>query len=143
MDIKNMVDYLLTCSFMDEFATELFTELTGDEVSQSGLFDDGEQLPERADMAGNKLLPHKYALVARISSTRDTDRIRAANFSQRFTEWIDQQEQLGNYPTVPTNYQAFSISASNGRLTARAQDGKTALYEIPIVFKYWRFVNNA
>ena len=56
MDIKNMVDYLLTCPFMSEFATELFTELTGDEVSQSGLFDDGEQLPERADMSGNKLL---------------------------------------------------------------------------------------
>jgi hypothetical protein len=126
---------------MSDFSAML-TGIVGDNASEGGLFDDGEQKAEKTDLLGNQLLPHKYALVARISSTADMDRIQASNFCQKFQTWIRDQELLSNYPTVPEGYQAFSISAANGRLTARSTDGTTALYEIPIEFKYWRFVND-
>lgn len=140
MNVKAMVDFLLTCPFIDEFTSSLFTDLTGDEAGQSGVFDDGEQRATITDMLGNQLLPHKYAMVTRISTSRDLDRILASNFCQRFIVWVRQQELAGNYPVMPEGYQAYSILAFDGRLTARAQDGKTALYEVPIVLTYWRFV---
>lgn len=141
MNIEEVVTYLRTCPFMSDFSTML-TGIVGDRADEGGLFDDGEQAAIREDLLGNQLLPHKYALVARISATQDMDRIQASNFCQKFQTWIRDQELLGNYPTVPEGYQAFRISAANGQLTARAQDGKTALYEIPITLLYWRFVND-
>lgn len=140
IDVKAIVDYLLTCPFIGDFTSVLLTDLTGDEVGQSGVFDDGEQRAVITDMLGNQLLPHKYAMVTRISTSKDLDRILAVNFTQKFLVWIRQQELANNYPILPSGYQAYSISASDGRLTARAQDGKTTLYEIPILITYWRFV---
>lgn len=140
VSVKSLVDYLLTCPFISDFTSILLTDLTGDEAGHSGVFDDGEQRAIYEDMLGNQLLPHKYAMVTRISTSSDLDRIQATNFCQRFLVWVRQQELAGNYPLLPEGYQAYSISAVDGRLTARAQDGKTALYEVPIVLTYWRFV---
>ena len=139
IEMESMIAFLLTCPFISDFP-KLQSDYTGAEADSSGLYDDGEQEAIREDFLGNQLIPHKYALVTRISSVKDTERIQAANFCQRLQVWIREQDLASNYPILPDKYQAFEISASNGRLTARAQDGKTALYEIPIVLMYWRFV---
>ena len=141
ISIQAIVDYVNTCPFIADFSA-LLTGFTGDAAGECGIFDDGEQ-QLKGDMLGNVQKRRKYALVARNPTTQDLDRIRATDFCSRFQLWIDEQEMLGNYPRLPSDCQAYSIKASDARITARAQDGKTALYEIPINLTYWRWLSNA
>ena len=141
IEISTIIDYLFTCPFIDDFAA-ILTAYNEETPDNCGVYDDGEQRIKR-DLAGNEHKRHRYALVVRDPSAMDLDRIRSTNFCQRFQSWIDEQEFLGRYPVLPDNYQAWSVSAANARLNARAQDGKTAIYEIPFEITYWRYVTNA
>lgn len=138
IDIVKVSDFIDSCPFIGVFST-IFTAYNAETSGNVGVYDDGETLISK-DMTGNQHKRHKYALVARNASMKDIDRITAVNFCQNFQSWIDDQERLENYPEMPENHQAFSISAQNARLSGRSQDGKTATFEIPFEITYWRFV---
>jgi len=141
IQIQAILDYVNTCPFISDFSV-LLTGFTGDNAGECGVFDDGEQQLKK-DMLGNVQKRRRYALVARNPTAEDLDRIRATDFCSRFQLWVDRQEADGNYPKLPEDCQAYSIQASDARITGRAQDGKTALYEIPIILTYWRWLSNA
>ena len=138
LDIVKISDFIDTCPFIGVFSS-IFTAYNAETSGNVGVYDDGETLITK-DMAGNQHKRHRYALVARNASVGEVDRITATNFCQNFQSWIDEQEQLENYPEMPENYQAFSISAQSARLSGRSQDGKTITLEIPFELTYWRFV---
>lgn len=85
----------------------------------------------RKDVLGNRLYVSNYVFYAKELATDEADRASTYDFLDSFTEWLEEQDDAGDYPQLSPPYTVESISVNSGVLFNVRQDG-TAIYQVQI-----------
>ena len=134
MDIANVKKFIADCPFLDQFAM-VYVDYTDSSPVNYGIEDGGETTIE-TDIAGRRTKQHNYALFSRNYTTEDAKRIDNAQFNQRFQRWIEEQDDIGNYPKSLAGEEVERMWASNGVLVQYDPATKTGLYNIQFYIIY-------
>ena len=84
-------------------------------------------------LSGKQEITEHYAIMARLTSQTNTDRIENNGFGEALTEWVADQDRNKNYPDIKMKTQAISV-------TTPFYIGKTetnnSIYQMTIAIKY-------
>lgn len=84
-------------------------------------------------LSGKQEITEHYAIMARLSSQTNTDRIENNGFGEALEAWVSEQDRNKNYPVLPVQVQEISV-------TTPFYIGKTetnqSLYQMTIAIKY-------
>ena len=129
--IKALQDYLTTYDGIElKPINQVLTDRTGESPSSYALAPSGDNRIV-ADILGNKTIENNYVFFAKEAAADEVDRQDNYDFLENFREWLDDQNDAGNLPTLPGRYEAESLEVSNSMLFDIDEDG-TALYQIQI-----------
>jgi hypothetical protein len=88
------------------------------------------------DVLGNKTYQYSFTFFVREYTGSDVERLDNHDFLQDFSDWIEEQDEIGNYPTLPTNCEAESMSVANMLLFDVDEDGSEGLYQVQLNLIY-------
>ncbi len=89
----------------------------------------------KTDILGNKTYENDYVFYAKEAAGDEIDRQDNYNFMESLFEWLEEQDEAENFPTLPEGYTAQSLTVANIVLF-EPEDWTTGLYQIQIKFTY-------
>lgn len=129
--LKSLQNYLKTYAGMEiKPLSEILTDQVSEYASSYAIAPSGNSKIE-ADILGNKRYENNYIFFAKEAAQNEIDRQENYGFLEAFSEWIEEQNDAGNFPVLPEKYEAESISVSNAMLVGVEEDG-TGLYQVQI-----------
>ena len=133
--IKCLQDYLVTFDDMQlRNLNEVLTDIVDDRQGSYALAPVGNnQVLE--DIIGNKTYVNSYVFYAKEAAANEIDRQENYDFLDAFQEWLDDQQEAGNLPTLPGRYKADSLSVANALMMDIEEDG-TGLYQLQIQLRF-------
>ena len=125
-DIKAVQDFLLSYQSLED-DRPVWVEMLGEEpLSYSVFLVPGKQVEE--DIIGNKTVSYPFGFGA-VEVIADNSALLAAEFYEAFADWLDEQTESGNLPTLDTGKTAISIEAlDTATIIERAE--KTGVFQI-------------
>lgn len=97
-------------------------------------------------LSGNTLLStqlngdrtYQYSFQCYVRDYAQTDAERGANYDllQAISDWVEEQDELENYPALPARCVAESMSVANMLLMQVDGDGDAAVYQIQLQLIY-------
>ncbi|ADY54711.1 hypothetical protein Sgly_0345 [Syntrophobotulus glycolicus DSM 8271] len=129
--IKALQDYLKTYGGMDmRPISEVLTDQTRENASSYALAPSGNGKTV-TDIVGNKTFENNYVFYAKEAVADEIDRQENYDFLEDLSDWLDEQNDAGNLPELPGQYEAESLEVSNVLLFDIDEDG-TGLYQVQI-----------
>lgn len=119
---------------LDEYRkmSHIDTDIQSAEVESYSLIKEPVQNVKKY-LSGKQEITEHYAIMARLASQTNTDRIENNGFGESLTEWVNEQDKIRNYPDIGMKTQAISV-------TTPFYIGKTetnnSLYQMTIAIKY-------
>ena len=125
-DIKAIQDFLLSYQSLED-DRPVWVEMLGEEpLSYTVFLVPGKQVQE--DIVGNKTVSYPFGFGA-VEVIADNSALLAAEFYEAFADWLDEQTESGNLPTLDTGKTAISIEAlDTATIIERAE--KTGVFQI-------------
>ena len=125
-DIKAVQDFLLSYQSLED-DRPVWGEMLGEEpLSYTVFLVPGKQVEE--DIIGNKTVSYPFGFGA-VEVIADNSALLAAEFYEAFADWLDEQTESGNLPTLDTGKTAISIEAlDTATIIERAE--KTGVFQI-------------
>jgi len=125
-DIKAVQDFLLSYQQL-EANRPVWVEMLGENpLSYTVFLVPGKQVEE--DILGNKTVSYPFGFGA-VEVIADNSALLAAEFYEAFADWLDEQTESGNLPTLDTGKTAISIEAlDTATIIERAE--KTGVFQI-------------
>ena len=125
-DIKAVQDFLLNYQALEN-DRPVWVEMLGEEpLSYTVFLVPGKQVEE--DIIGNKTVSYPFGFGA-VEVIADNSALLAAEFYEEFADWLDEQTESGNLPTLDTGKTAISIEAlDTATIIERAE--KTGVFQI-------------
>lgn len=125
-DIKAVQDFLLSYQSLED-DRPVWVEMLGEEpLSYTVFLVPGKQVQE--DIIGNKTVSYPFGFGA-AEVIADNSALLAAEFYEAFADWLDEQTESGNLPTLDTGKTAISIEAlDTATIIERAE--KTGVFQI-------------
>jgi len=125
-DIKAVQDFLLSYQSLED-NRPVWVEMLGEEpLSYTVFLVPGKQVQE--DIIGNKTVSYPFGFGA-VEVIADNSALLAAEFYEEFADWLDEQTESGNLPTLDTGKTAISIEAlDTATIIERAE--KTGVFQI-------------
>jgi len=125
-DIKAVQDFLLSYQSLED-NRPVWVEMLGEEpLSYAVFLVPGKQVEE--DIIGNKTVSYPFGFGA-VEVIADNSALLAAEFYEAFADWLDEQTESGNLPTLDTGKTALSIEAlDTATIIERAE--KTGVFQI-------------
>ena len=125
-DIKAVQDFLLSYQSLED-DRPVWVEMLGEEpLSYTVFLVPGKQVEE--DIIGNKTVSYPFGFGA-VEVIADNSALLAAEFYEAFADWLDEQTESGNLPTLDTGKTAISIEAlDSATIIERAE--KTGVFQI-------------
>ena len=125
-DIKAVQDFLLSYQSLED-NRPVWVEMLGEEpLSYTVFLVPGKQVQE--DIIGNKTVSYPFGFGA-VEVIADNSALLAAEFYEAFADWLDEQTESGNLPTLDTGKTAISIEAlDTATIIERAE--KTGVFQI-------------
>ena len=125
-DIKAVQDFLLSYQSLEDDRPG-WVEMLGEEpLSYTVFLMPGQQVEE--DIIGNKTVSYPFGFGA-VEVIADNSALLAAEFYEAFADWLDEQTESGNLPTLDTGKTAISIEAlDTATIIERAE--KTGVFQI-------------
>ena len=125
-DIKAVQDFLLSYQSLED-DRPVWVEMLGEEpLSYTVFLVPGKQVQE--DIIGNKTVSYPFGFGA-VEVIADNSALLAAEFYEAFADWLDEQTESGNLPTLDTGKTALSIEAlDTATIIERAE--KTGVFQI-------------
>lgn len=125
-DIKAIQDFLLSYQSLED-DRPVWVEMLGEEpLSYTVFLVPGKQVQE--DIIGNKTVSYPFGFGA-VEVIADNSALLAAEFYEEFADWLDEQTESGNLPTLDTGKTAISIEAlDTATIIERAE--KTGVFQI-------------
>jgi hypothetical protein len=129
--IKSLQTFLSTYPGMTlQPLQKILTDRVGEQPTGYALAPTGNNTTS-VDLAGNRTFTHSYIFWAKEAAANEVDRQDAHDFLEDFSDWLEEQDDAGNYPVLPTSYAVDSLTVSNAMLMDLEDDG-TGLYQIQI-----------
>ena len=125
-DIKAVQDFLLSYQSLED-NRPVWVEMLGEEpLSYTVFLVPGKQVEE--DIIGNKTVSYPFGFGA-VEVIADNSALLAAEIYEAFADWVDEQTESGNLPTLETGNTAISIEAlDTATIIERAE--KTGVFQI-------------
>ena len=125
-DIKAVQDFLLSYQSLEDDRPVWVEMLGEDPLSYTVFLVPGKQVEE--DIIGNKTVTYPFGFGA-VEVIADNSALLAAEFYEAFADWLDEQTESGNLPTLDTGKTAISIEAlDTATIIERAE--KTGVFQI-------------
>lgn len=125
-DIKAVQDFLLSYQSLEDDRPVWVEMLGEDPLSYTVFLVPGKQVEE--DIIGNKTVSYPFGFGA-VEVIADNSALLAAEFYEAFADWLDEQTESGNLPTLDTGKTAISIEAlDTATIIERAE--KTGVFQI-------------
>jgi len=129
--IKSLQDFLETFDGMVlKPISQVLTDTTNNNLSSYALAPAGNG-KIITDIVGNKTYQNNYVFYAKEAAADEVDRQENYDFLESFSDWIEEQNEEENFPTLPANYQVKEIKVSNILLFDIDEDG-TGTYQVQI-----------
>lgn len=125
-DIKAIQDFLLSYQSLED-DRPVWVEMLGEEpLSYTVFLVPGKQVTE--DIMGNKTVSYPFGFGA-VEVIADNSALVTAEFYEEFADWLEEQTEGGNLPTLDTGKTALSIEAlDTATIIERAE--KTGVFQI-------------
>lgn len=119
-----------------ELTEPIFTDqLTGEQTVGYALAPAGNAKTQ-TDILGNKTYQRNYVFYAKAATGDEVDRQDNQDFVESFIDWLEEQDDAGNYPEMGGGKEIEGITVSNGLLFDVDEDGRTGLYQVQIQLIY-------
>lgn len=129
--IKALQDYLKTYDGMDmRPISEVLTDQTRESASSYALAPSGNGKTV-TDIIGNVTFENNYVFYAKEAAADEIDRRENYDFLEDLSDWLGEQNDVGNLPVLPGRYEAESLEVSNILLFDIDEDG-TGLYQVQL-----------
>ena len=132
--IKSLQDYLETFEGMDMQPLTVKTDMADKSASSYSIAPSGNG-KINTDILGNKIYQNNYVFYAREAAADEIDRQENYDFLESFGEWLEEQNEDGNLPALPTGYTAEELRVSNIMLFDVNEDG-TGLYQVQLQLEF-------
>ncbi len=131
--IKALQDYLTEYDGMElKPISQVLTDRTDEQPSSYALAPSGNGKTV-TDIIGNKTFENNYVFYAKEAAADEVDRQDNYDFLEDFSEWLEEQNDIENFPVLPSGYEVESLEVSNIMLFDIDEDG-TGLYQVQIKF---------
>lgn len=89
------------------------------------------------DVTGTRHYTNSYVFYTKEAAKDEVDRQDNNDFLERLSEWIENQAEEGELPTLPGRYVTEGIEVSNGMMLDLYEDG-TGLYQVQIQITFYK-----
>ncbi|QIB68265.1 hypothetical protein Ami103574_02575 [Aminipila butyrica] len=146
--IKAVQDFLCTYKGMDLQEVEVeeteagpifkaisavLTDRTDEGPSSYALQPTGNSVT-RKDILGNKTYEHDYVFYAKEAAGDEVDRQDNYSFMEGLFSWLEDQDEAGNFPELPTGYTAEGLTVAN--IILFELEERVGLYQVQIKLRY-------
>lgn len=135
--IQGIRKFIAACPFMSDLTDGVHIDFTDEKAGNYGIFPSGEVTIEEY-FDGGKIKQYNFSLYACNFTISDLNRLENNEFVERFTKWIEEKNDAGDFPELPDGLYPESISCTNGMLFSLNESGKTGLYQIQCHLIYER-----
>lgn len=136
--IKSLQTYLETYEGMEQIKdikTYVADATNGYALSPTG----NSKVSE--DILGNKIFTNQYSFLAKEHALDEVDRSEKQDFLEDFSDWLEEQNSMGNLPQLQGKFKALELIVSNGLLLDIDEDS-TGLYQVQLNLKIKKEINN-
>ena len=131
---KAINDWLLQYEPIKEIAKTINTEELPKETDTLALLRSGvENLPLKYITDTGWYRQYQYALLLKINSEDNLQRLENLDWLDDLSDWIDKQNRLRNYPVLK-NKQVKQISCANAITYETNEDGTISTYYLQLYF---------
>lgn len=131
---KAINDWLLQYEPIKEIAKTINTEELPKETDTLALQRSGvENLPLKHITDTGWYRQYQYALLLKINSEDNLQRLENLDWLDDLSDWIDKQNRLRNYPILK-NKQVKQISCANAITYETSEDGSISTYYLQLYF---------
>lgn len=141
--IEQVREFIAKCPFLDDLSNGIHVDWLDVQVGDYGIMPSGESVIKREeDILGNVEVTkqYNYCLYAQRFTLDDVIRVENSGFLEDFSNWIDEQSQMGGIPILGDVPKEETVTAQNGMLFALAPNGQTGRYQIQINHIYKRII---
>lgn len=133
--IDNVINnWLLQYDKIKEFAEIIHADKLPDEVNTLALQRSGvEKLPLKYVTDRGWYRQYQYILLLKSNSEDDIQKIINLGWLDDLSDWIDEQNQLQNYPILE-NKKIKEISCANAITCETSEDGSESVYYLQLYF---------
>lgn len=126
--LKSLQEYLQTFEGME--MQPILPDMPDKKASSYALAPsgDGETI---TDIIGNKTYIKNYVFYAKENARNTVDKWDTYDFLEAFTEWLEEQDDEGNYPDLGKMYEVEELKVSNAMLFDIEENG-TGVYQVQI-----------
>jgi hypothetical protein len=129
--IKSLQDFLKTYDNMElREIQRLMTDTPLKDASSYAIAPTGNSKIV-VDIVGNKTYQNNYVFYAKEAAADEVDRQDNYDFLEDFSDWIEEQNDNGNFPELPAKYEVEELEVSNIMLFDIEEDG-TGIYQVQI-----------
>jgi len=130
---KAINDWLLQYDKIKEIA-EIHTEKLPDEIETLALQRNGvETLPLQYITEKGWYRQYQYALLLKLNSEDDLQRLESLGWLDNLSDWIDEQNVMRNYPVL-NNKKVKQVSCANAITYESNDDGSISVYYLQLYF---------
>ena len=102
--------------------------------------------PKKNDrITGNKIKQASFTLKVKLNHSDELkQQIENSDFLENFEDWLEEQDDIGNYPILKNNKKVISIYVSSSNyLVAIDPSLRKAVYQVQIIMEYEKIdINN-
>lgn len=135
--LKSLQDFLLGYSGMSiRPLSEVLTDRPNEYPSSYALAPAGNGKIQE-DILGKRTYQNSYVFYAKEEVADEVSRQENYDFLEGFSDWLEEQNAVGNLPQLPGKYEAETLEVSNIMLMDLYEDG-TGLYQVQIQLIFTR-----
>jgi hypothetical protein len=133
--ISSLQTYIKTCTELEEGRPVWVNYLGADPVQYSIVPLPGTKVLEEY-VNGVKIMEFPFSFQTMKRTSDDLERLANAGFFEDFSDWMDQQTESGNLPTLGAGQTAEIIEAVNHGYLFEQGESETGIYQIDCRLEY-------
>ena len=136
--IESLRDYIATCQLFAQQGYLLNVNWVDPTAKSYGIFPlPGDKVVEPY-LNGGGMCEYPFAIQVNESNSDDIARLETQGFFEKLGDWLDEQDDLENYPTLSSNLRPFEIETLGQGYLVDQGESNVSTYEVPCKLTYER-----
>lgn len=127
--IEGIRDYIKTYTGLKENAP-VWVQYLGNKPTEYSLLPLAGFRVLSEDIIGNRTMEYPFAFQSTESTADDIERLESAGFYEAFAQWLDDQTEIGNLPSMPNGMKAEEIEVLGWGILFQQGESETSIYQI-------------
>lgn len=141
--IGKLREYLNTCPYFDSLKS-LGIDFLSNDVNVASIDKTPIQPTKNSRIIGNKKKQASFTLKVKLNHSDELkQQIENSDFLEDFEDWLEEQNDIGNFPKLKNNKRVTDIYVSSSNyLLAIDPTLRKAIYQVQIIVEYEQIVLN-